>query len=162
MDINKVNDFRSNTIKPVLAQLGATNLAAEELLLGTALQESLFLKYRVQMGGGPALSYYQMEPNTHNDIWDNYLKYRPELAAKVTAFLSSAKADKIAELESNDNYATAMARVHYMRVPEKLPEAGDVAAQANYWKQHYNTPLGKGKPSEYIEKWGHYLAERSA
>lgn len=157
--MTKLSDFRNNIIKPVLQQMGAANLAAEELLLGTAIQESLFLKYRVQMGGGPAVSYFQMEPATHNDIWDNYLKYRDELAAKAIAFLSSPSADKVAELESNDNYATAMARIHYMRVPAKLPESGDVAGQANYWKQYYNTPLGKGKPSEYIEKWNHYLAE---
>ncbi len=157
--MSKLDDFRNNVIKPVLAQMGADNLAAEELLLGTAIQESLFLKYRVQMGGGPAVSFYQMEPATHNDIWDNYLKYRDELANKAIAFLSSPNADKIKELESNDNYATAMARIHYMRVPAKLPNAGDVVGQANYWKQYYNTPLGKGKPSEYIEKWNHYLAE---
>lgn len=160
--MTKLSDFRNNIIKPVLQQMGAANLAAEELLLGTAIQESLFLKYRVQMGGGPAVSYFQMEPATHNDIWDSYLKYRGELAAKAIAFLSSPSADKVAELESNDNYATAMARIHYMRVPAKLPESGDIAGQANYWKQYYNTPLGKGKPSEYIEKWNHYLAESDA
>jgi hypothetical protein len=157
--MTKLNDFRQNTIKPVLEQMGAANLAAEELLLGTAIQESLFLKYRVQMGGGPAVSYYQMEPATHNDIWNNYLQYRDNLAAKAIAFLSSPDADKIAELETNDKYATAMARIHSMRVPAKLPNIGDTLAQANYWKPYYNTPLGKGKPSEYIEKWDHYLAE---
>jgi hypothetical protein len=160
--MSKLNDFRLNVIKPVLAQMGAANNAAEELLLGTAIQESLFLKYRVQMGGGPAVSYFQMEPATHNDIWNNYLKYRSELAAKAIAFLSSPDADKIKELEMNDQYATAMARIHYMRVPAKLPDTGDVAAQANYWKQYYNTSKGKGKPSEYIEKWNHYLAENDA
>jgi hypothetical protein len=159
MDIRKIIDFRQSIIKPVLNQMGASNIAAEELLLGTAIQESLFLKYRVQMGGGPALSYYQIEPATHNDIWDNYLRYRSELAAKAIAFLSSPDADKSAELEANDKYATAMARIHYMRVPAKLPDAGDVKAQANYWKQYYNTPLGKGKPREFIEKWEQYLEE---
>ena len=141
--------------------MGAESEAAEELLLGTALQESLFLRYRRQMGGGPAVSYFQMEPATHNDIWDNYLKYRKELAAMAISFLSSVSADKIAELESNDEYATAMARIHYMRVPASLPKAGDVTEQANYWKQYYNTSLGKGKPYEYIEKWQHYLSEKN-
>jgi hypothetical protein len=158
MDINKINDFRYTVIRPVLEQFGGANLAAEELLLGTAIQESLFLKYRVQMGGGPALSYFQIEPATHNDIWDNYLKYRRELADKALSLLTSPQANKIVELEHNDKYAVAMARIHYMRVPDKLPEVGDTQGQANYWKQFFNTPLGKGKPSEYIEKWNHYLA----
>jgi hypothetical protein len=55
-----------------------------------------------------------------------------------------------------------MARIHYMRVPAALPKAGDVSGQANYWKQYYNTPLGKGKPQEYIEKWQHYLSEENS
>lgn len=160
--MNKAIQFRQDVIHPVLTQMGLASDAAEELLLGTAVQESLFFKYRRQMGNGPAVSYYQMEPATHNDIWDNYLKYRSELAAKVTAFLSSPSADKIAELESNDQYATAMARVHYMRVPAALPKQGDVEAQANYWKQYYNTPLGKGQPHEYIEKWHHYVLENNS
>jgi hypothetical protein len=162
VDITKLNDFRQNTIKPVLEQMGKASLAAEELLMGTAIQESLFLQHRVQMGNGPAVSYFQMEPATHNDIWNNYLKYRGEVAAKAIAFLSSPDADKIEELRTNDEYATAMARIHYMRVPAKLPDSGDVTGQANYWKQYYNTSLGKGKPSEYIEKWNHYLAESDA
>jgi len=151
------NEFRQNVIRPVLEGLGKAGDAAEELLLGTAVQESLNFKYRKQMGGGPAKSYFQMEPGTHNDIWDNYLKYKPELASKVSSFLSSPDADKINELEHNDRYAVAMARVHYMRKPDALPDVGDVTAQAKYWKKHYNTHLGKGEPHEYIEKWNLYV-----
>ncbi|GGB21958.1 hypothetical protein GCM10007414_39210 [Agarivorans gilvus] len=135
-------------------KIGGANLAAEELLLGTAVQESLNFMYRSQVGGGPAKGYFQMEPATHDDIWDNFLKYRKGLAKDVISFLSSPNANKITELENNDKYAAAMARTHYMRVPAALPKAGDIKAQANYWKQYYNTPLGKGLPHEYIDKWG--------
>jgi hypothetical protein len=95
---------------------------------------------------------------THNDICKNHLEHRKELATMARSFLSSETADKIYELGNNDEYATAMARIHYVRVPTALPKAFDVDGQANYWKQHYNTPLGKGKPQEYIEKWQHYLS----
>jgi hypothetical protein len=150
--------FRTTVIKPVLEilKLGGGD-AAEELLLGTAVQESLNFKYRKQIGGGPGLSYYQIEKSTHNDIWENFLKYRKGLADKVSTLLSSSSADKLAELETNDKYATAMARVHYIRVRDALPAAGDVNAQAQYWKKYYNTPLGKGKVSEYVEKWNTYV-----
>lgn len=157
--MNKAIIFRNDVIKPVLARLGVSSIAAEELLLGTAVQESLNLKYRRQIGGGPARGYFQMETSTHDDIWLNYLKYRKELSAGIVSFLSSKDANKISELETNDKYAAAMARVHYMRVAEPLPEAGDIAGQANYWKQYYNTPLGKGTPSEYIEKWNKYVLD---
>ncbi|ABM03600.1 conserved hypothetical protein [Psychromonas ingrahamii 37] len=155
--MNKAQVFRETVIQPVLARLGEENLAAEELLLGTAVQESLNFMYRRQVGEGPAKGYFQMEPSTHNDIWDNYLKYRQALANDILSFLSNVNANKIDELETNDKYATAMARVHYMRVSAPLPKAGDIAAQARYWKQYYNTPLGKGVPHEYIEKWNKYV-----
>lgn len=155
--MNKALKFQQEIIRPVLAKMGGSNLAAEELLLGTAVQESLNFKYRRQMGNGPARSYYQMEPATHDDIWQNYLKYNAKRAELVASFLSSPTANKHDELETNDEYATAMARVHYMRVKEALPKQGDIQAQANYWKQYYNTPLGKGKPAEYIEKWQLYV-----
>ena len=150
--------FRTTIIKPVLAKLGLGGDAAEELLLGTAVQESMNFKYRKQIGGGPAIGYYQMEPATHDDIWNNFLKYRAKLANDVSAFLASSTANKHLELETNDKYATAMARIHYLRVAAPLPAKGDLIAQANYWKQYYNTPLGKGLPKEYIHKWNLYVA----
>lgn len=155
--MNKTVVFRNTVIKPVLIKLGLGGDAAEELLLGTAVQESLNFRYRTQLGGGPAKGYFQMEPATHDDIWDNFLKYRQKLSNDVASFLSKKGADKITELENNDKYAAAMARVHYLRVAAPLPKAGDINAQANYWKQYYNTPLGKGKPYEYIEKWNKFV-----
>ncbi|MDP5041264.1 MAG: hypothetical protein NWQ26_10405, partial [Paraglaciecola sp.] len=105
--MNKAIKFQHEVIRPVLEKMHASNLAAEELLLGTAVQESLNFKYRRQMGNGPARSYFQMEPATHDDIWNNYLKYNARRAALVTSFLSSPDADKHYELENNDQYATA-------------------------------------------------------
>jgi hypothetical protein len=155
--MNKAIIFRNTVIRPVLTKLGLGGQDAEELLLGTAVQESLNLQYRTQVGGGPAKGYFQMEPSTHDDIWANFLKYRQNLSSDVLSFLSSKNANKITELENNDKYAAAMARIHYLRVPAPLPKAGDIIAQANYWKQYYNTPLGKGKPHEYVEKWNKYV-----
>ncbi len=145
--------FRDDVIEPTLDGLGMGGDAAEELLLGTAIQESN-LTHRTQLGGGPGLGLYQMEPATHDDIWNNYLKYRPDLAAKISAFLTSQ--DKLHNLQFNDAYATAMSRVHYSRVSSSLPNAGDISGQASYWKAHYNTPLGKGTISQYIVNWKLY------
>lgn len=155
--MTKATIFRNTIIKPVLIKLNLGGEAAEELILGTAVQESLNFMHRKQMGGGPAVSYYQMEPKTHDDIWDNFLKYRAKLASDVASFLTSPKANKHKELETNDTYATAMARVHYLRAPTPLPGKGDLVGQAKYWKKYYNTPLGKGLPKEYIDKWNLYV-----
>ena len=156
--VNKAIIFRNSVLVPVIRRLGAGGAAAEELLLGTAIQESMNFRYRKQIGGGPALGFFQMEPSTHDDIWKNYLRYRKGLADNISSFLPKGTADKLHELEVNDKYAAAMARAHYMRVQNPLPKAGDIAAQANYWKQYYNTPLGRGKPHEYLEKWEQYVS----
>ena len=143
--------LRQTVIRPVLEEIGAHSQAAENLVLGTALQESN-LHYLRQLGDGPARGLYQMEPATHDDIWANYLSYRAELAARVSEFLAENR-ERTEQLIWNLAYATAMCRVHYMRVPAPLPEASDIQGMAAYWKQHYNTPLGRGTPQEFAEKY---------
>ena len=59
--------FLKNVIKPTLLKIGLSSKKAEVLLLGTAIQESR-LKYRQQLGGEPALSYFQIGPANHDDI----------------------------------------------------------------------------------------------
>jgi hypothetical protein len=145
-------EFLATVIRPTLMAIDLDSTAAEQLLLGTAMQES-DLVHRRQMGDGPARGFFQMEPRTHDDIWVNFLKFHPELAAKITKLLTSPGADKIEELEKNDQYACAMARAHYFRVKEALPVADDIDAIANYWKNHYNTLQGAGTAAQFIAKW---------
>ena len=147
---SRSQNFLENIIRPTLNGLGLGGSAAEELLLGTAIQESS-LTHRTQLGGGPGLGLFQMEPATHNDIWNNYLKYRPDLGKQVSSLLTST--DKLGNLQNNDAYATAMARVHYLRARGALPSAGDLSGQASYWKSNYNTSLGKGTTSQYVNNW---------
>ena len=67
--------LRLYIIRPTLQKINLWSEAAENLLLGTAAQESLLGTYLKQNGNGPALGIYQMEPNTHKDIWIHYLNY---------------------------------------------------------------------------------------
>jgi hypothetical protein len=148
----QADKFLANVITPTLELIDLWSPAAEELLLGTAIMES-HLTYRRQFGNGPARGLFQMEPATHDDIWNNFLKFKPTFAKAVSALLSKASANKLTELEINDRYACAMARMHYRRKSEPLPAAGDVQAMATYWKRHYNTVLGAGDPQDYVAKW---------
>lgn len=149
-------EFLTQVIEPVLCHLGAFSMAASQLVLGTALHEGMGLRHRRQIGGGPGRSYFQMEGATHDDIWENYLKYKKDLREKVEALLP-AGANKHHELENNDNYAAAMCRVHYRRQPSALPSFNDLEGQARYWKQYYNTPLGAGTTTKYIDDWNTYV-----
>lgn len=149
---DKAVAFRDEVIVPTLQSIGLHSDAAVELLLGTALQESK-LVYRRQLGDGPARGLFQMEMATHDDIWDNYLRYRSTLRNAVLQLKSDPKAAAGDELTNNDAYAAAMARVLYKRAPKALPGAGDVEAMAAYWKQYYNTPLGAGTVGQYVTSW---------
>lgn len=142
-----IEQFRDLVIAPTLASIGLYSKSAERLLLATAVIESN-LTYIKQVGGGPALGLFQMEPATERDIWDNYLKYKKDLAEKV----ESLRFHIDGELVGNMYYAAAMCRVHYLRVKAPLPQPEDQAGMAKYWKKYYNTHLGAGTEKKFIER----------
>jgi hypothetical protein len=142
-------------IRPVLKDLGLYSVPAEQLVLGTACQESQCGRWLKQLGNGPALGIYQMEPATHDDIWDNFLEHRDKLVEKVKGFWINTSSDLADELVGNLYYATAMCRIHYLRVPEPIPDT--LIGQAYYYKRYYNTPLGKATAEEYIAAWRRFI-----
>lgn len=131
--------------------------AAVKLLLGTALQESK-LTHLKQIGGGPALGVYQMEPVTHNDIWETYLRYDSYLFGVIGGTSSGSKIEypHCSELITDMKYATLMARMHYYRVSDPLPDFYDDVGLAHYWKDHYNTSHGAGTVDEYLDCWAQF------
>jgi hypothetical protein len=150
--------LRDYIIKPVLLKLNLYSESAVNLLMGTAAQESRMGTYLKQLGAGPALGIFQMEPATHTDLWNNFLKYKPALAEKVLEFKATNKEDEW-EMVGNLYYAAAMARIHYFRVKAALPgDANDVKALARFWKKYYNTVLGAGTEEEFIANYKKYVA----
>lgn len=142
-------------IRPALAALQLGGQGAEELVLGTACQESECGRYIVQIGGGPALGPFQMEPATHQDLHANFINHRPLLRIRLNS-LSKGIGDA-QEMVWNWRYAAAMCRIHYYRKRDALPSAGNLSGQAHYWKQHYNTFLGKGTVQEYVDNWRQHV-----
>lgn len=145
-------------VRPTLTLLGAHSRAAEQLVMGTIYQESRAI-YIKQLGKGPALGIVQMEPATHRDIWENYLRYKSELADKV-ASLASAHHHQSGHVRVNEKelianlaYAVAMCRVHYRRERDPLPPADNVRALGEYWKRHYNTYQGAGTVDEFVHNF---------
>lgn len=132
--------FRTHIVRAVLRDMGMWSQPAENLLVGTALQES-GLRYLRQLNNGPALGVYQTEPATLHDLFDNW---------RANEYLARPEPDR---LVYDLAYATKIARLIYYRRPEPLPAAEDVDGLANYWKQHYNTPLGAGTAAEWALKY---------
>ncbi len=128
---------------------------AIDLLFGTACVES-DCGYFIKQLNGPARGIFQMERTTHDDIWRNYINYRQELKTFMREELPQAAQDsKFDNLEYNLRYAIMMARLHYYRVPAPIPKSS-LEMQAQYWKDYYNTPDGKGSEADYLQKWKQY------
>jgi len=154
----KPDDLRERVIRPTLEALAEYNPlmnteAAVELLMGTSAQESL-LGFHLTQIQGPALGIFQIEPTTHDSIWENYLAFRPALASIVRGLASQHTFDsqetRDAELVHNLKYAAAIARLVYWPKPDPLPHAADIWGQGKYWRENYNTLAGSGTADEYV------------
>lgn len=160
MDAQQLYDY---IIKPTHEYMGG-NYASKEanfLSLCTAAIESDCGHYVKQIGG-PALGFWQMEPDTHNDIWDNCdavcgVNYSVE--TRVNNLMGGFAFDS-KTLIQQPMYACAMARLKYSMDPQPLPKlSGDRLVDSNnfynYYKRVYNTYLGASTK----EKWDRALVK---
>lgn len=114
-----------------------------ELLAMIVAHESLGGKYRRQVGGGPALGVYQMEPATHDSIWN----HSDTIHGK--ALKLGIKRD-LSKLEFDDRYATFVARCYLAMDKNPLPKTPE--AMAAYCKSYWNR-TGKATPEKYLNDW---------
>lgn len=154
----KASHLKEYVIEPILKYLKLLNDSSINLLLGIAAQESHMGEYLHQLNG-PALGIYQMEPRTEQDNL-NYLQCKNyELFNKI----HDLKFDAVNEvrnnqMEGNLYYATAMARIHFLKFPELLPTSNDIEGLGAYWKKYYNTIKGHGKIVDFINNYYKYVA----
>jgi len=138
-----------NLVELTLKDFGYYTPDSANLILGTIAQESAYGKYHKQING-PALGICQMEPNTFNDIIKNYLKYHPDIVERIKS-VCHVNVLSAVDMTSNDQLAICMCRVHYLRQKGTIPTT--IEGYAKYWKQWYNTPLGKGTETEFIRNY---------
>lgn len=151
MDKGQLKELIEETLKEV----DLYNENAVYLILGTAAQESGFGKYIKQLGNGPALGIFQMEPNTFNDIIENWLKYKNDLYHEILLTLGHNNMLDPDVMRWNLKAAIIMTRLHYRRVKAPLPT--DLNGYAEYWKKYYNTYLGAGTVEEFIHNYKKYV-----
>jgi len=142
-----INEFRDYIVRPTLKRLELWTPAAEALLVGTAIQES-DLGSHMRLKHHRRLGIFQIDPLTHIAIWDNYLAKHPDLASNVRGLASQKLffSRPHGELIANLAYATAIARLVYIRVKKPLPHANDIPSLAKYWHRHFHH-----KPSGSID-----------
>lgn len=156
-----LRQFRDEVVAPTLKHLDLWTLGREALLLGTACQES-GLVYLRQMGSGPALGPFQMEPRTAEDLHLNFLAYRTALRIKVRDLLSRGQSTLTVpdahEMCWNLGYACAMAACQYARFADPVPDPLEVAELAHTWKVRFNTALGAGTEAQFIRSYAPVMA----
>jgi hypothetical protein len=143
----EIEHVRAFVAKPALYRIDLWSAAAENLVLGTMMQES-GLRALKQYGAGPALGLAQMEPATHTSLWVHSIPGIAGLAGKLIELLAPVDHDRLPvpnELALTHNllYAAAMCRVRYYIVPQRLPLQNDPMGMAVYWLRYYNAG-GKG------------------
>lgn len=150
------SQFRSLILEPVLSKLQLYSKNAEELLVFTCAAESLggTLLHQVK---GPALGIFQMEPNTYTDIWVNYIRNRNQLATLMSLHMGCTRIPDVERMIYDLHFAAAMARIHYLRVTETIPDHTNVDAMWDYYKKYYNTEKGKAKKEDSIKKYQDFI-----
>lgn len=128
-----------------LTEWGLYSPAVVELMCMIVAHESMQGRYRKQVNG-PALSLFQIEPPTHDDIWRN----GPGMKQRAAKFNI---VQNVASLETGDRYAIFVARHHLMRDPNPVPTTPE--AMARYCKSYWNTYAegAAATPEKYLKDW---------
>lgn len=148
--------FREGLVRPTLQTISLWSPAAEELLMGTAAQETHLGALGRRQQGGPALGLWQCEPATLKLVMKWARRYRPSIALALYG-LADTHEPGPELLVTNDRFACAVARVLYLSIPKPLPDPHDLMAQAVMWKSVYNRG-GKGTVEEYISNYRAFVA----
>ena len=151
-------------IKSTCEKMG-DKFASEDAI--TLVHETGFVesgyKYLRQLGDGPAVSFWQVEPQSCVDNLQHYLKHRKSLMGKCAdASMVDLKHWQNYDerlwgeiLEKNIAAGIVHCRLKLWRIPKSLPNT--LEGRANYWKKYYNTDQGKGTEEKYIDTVKEYL-----
>jgi len=147
-------------IKPTLKYMGGNydSKNARMLLLATAAIESK-CGYYIKQVNGPALGIWQMEPDTHDDIWNNSdaINRTDNFEFIIQRLLPPSASifveDGIECLIQSPMYACAMARLKYSMDIAPLPDYDNIRAVFDYYKRIYNTPAGASTYEKFKQAW---------
>lgn len=156
-------------IDEVLTTVGESSNTKEnskKFLLHVAWHEGDKLTTRKQYKGGPARSFYQFEAWRAKDDFEQGIlpdKKKLSILAKIcvqsedslkSAFKQISAKDKAYPannligllMESDDHFATCLARYSLMRYPDAIPTTNE--GHANYWFDHWKGTLIGGSEGD--------------
>lgn len=150
------SQFRELIVIPALSKIKGYSKEAEELLIFTCAVESGGGTYLKQIRG-PALGVYQMEPDTYTDLWQNYIHRYPAKSHMLALHMGIGAMPLPDKMVSDLQFATAMARFHYMRHKEPLPDHNDIDAIWLYYKKYWNTSKGKARKDVSVKNYAKFV-----
>lgn len=109
--------------------------------------------------GGPALGIYQMEPVTYNDIWTNFIKFKPTLMTMMINNFGCGRVPSEDRLIYDLEFATVMCRIHYMRNHEEIPDHKDPELIWSYYKRFYNTAMGSAEKNKSLALYHQFIGK---
>lgn len=149
------NQLRLEIIRPALRGIEKWSPEAENLLLGTAAQESRLGEFLIRLDGS-ALGIFGMHPDVHDDIRNNYLRNNPVIGLQALS-ASGAASYWSTWMISNLRYAAIFCRLHYLRMPAALPSVDDIEGMARYWKRYYITSQIEATESDFVANYRKYV-----
>jgi hypothetical protein len=155
MNAQQLHDY---IIKPALKYMGGNYYSKDAafLVLCTSAIESN-CGDKIKQDDGPALGPWQMEPDTHCDIWLNCDRLQAPkdgrgcvLAYRIRGLMISPDNDGDTDLIVSPMYACAMARLKYSMDTAPLPDRNDIKAVYEYYKRIYNTEGGASTYEKFL------------
>ena len=154
MNAQHAHDYLINPTLGMINKPGFNSPLIRRLLLCTMAIESDMGQYLKQIGGGPAMCVYQMEPDTEQDILhecDIINSNRCNIGTILDDLLCGLPNGNAGEqLAASQVYATLMARCKYWMDTEPLPE-DTPEAMYKYYKRIYNTPDGASTFGKFLD-----------
>lgn len=153
MGINP-RDFREFIVDPVCDMLAhkasvPDPLFIRDLIVATAAQETAIGTHLHQTGAGPAISIYQFEKPTLDDVWRNFVTGNARFKSAVDAVMVPGILP-VDQIMWNLGFATLMCRLMYYRVKEPLPPGPTTFdGMWHYYKKYWNSDLGAATPESF-------------
>ncbi|MBT7349732.1 hypothetical protein HN803_02960 [candidate division WWE3 bacterium] len=127
------------------------NGTARDILMETAGAETIFGTYKDETKfAGMGITQFDKSPfydvRTRASVSD---RKRIEEYFNIDIDLVDWK-----DLRYNPLLAMLFTRLKYKKITAEIPET--LMGRAEYWKEHYNTKLGKGTTSKYLAASKHY------
>jgi hypothetical protein len=137
----KLSEMRELVVRPAIRHIGLWSKEAEELVMATAMMESRFVHLSTGL--------WNITKERYWVVYVEMLEGNNYLMTKTMDY-QLPNIDPIDQLPGNHFLGAIICRLYYRMNDDPLPRS--VKGMADYWKEHYETFLGKKKSKEFMHQ----------